>query len=65
MIEREFLISSLRCAKLRVALLSNEIDTIGVALKHRLMSPDEAIAAIDDLEAWPFLAPQIEGTSSQ
>ena len=58
-IEREYLIASVRCAKLRVALLANELDVIGTALKQELMSPEAALVALDDVDAWPFLAPEI------
>jgi hypothetical protein len=59
MIEREYLIASLRCAKLRISLLGNELDTIGVALKYQVITPDAAIAAINDLGVWTFLLPEI------
>jgi hypothetical protein len=64
-IEREFLVATLRCAKLRVALLGAELDTIGIALRRDLMTPEAAIGALDDLDAWPFLLPEIKRETSE
>jgi hypothetical protein len=60
MIDRDVLLAGMRCAKLRIALLGTEIDTLGVALKRDLITIDAAITALDELDAWPFLIPEIE-----
>jgi len=64
MIERDVLLGSLRCAKLRIALLGTEIDTLGIALKRDLITTEAAITALDELDAWPFLIPEIERENS-
>ena len=40
----EFLITSLRAASARARLQGNLFDTIGVSLKHRMVTDDEAVA---------------------
>ena len=55
----EYLLSAMRCARLRASLLINEIDTIGCALKHELVTPDVALDWLGDAGVFPFLAPEI------
>jgi hypothetical protein len=50
----------MRVGRLRVALLANEIDAIGVALKGNLITVDDAIAWLDDIGAFQFI-PEIGG----
>jgi hypothetical protein len=47
----EYLIAALRCARLRVQLLQNEIDEIGVALRFKLISFDGAVAWLREIGA--------------
>jgi hypothetical protein len=47
----EYLIAALRCARLRVQLLQNEIDEIGVALRFKLISFDGAITWLREIDA--------------
>jgi hypothetical protein len=56
---RDFLLSVLRCGRTRARLIANELDTIGVGLRAGMISSDDAIRAIDDLDAW-FLIPEVE-----
>jgi hypothetical protein len=58
---RDFLLSALRCGSLRARLLANELNTIGVALKGQMMSPEDAIEAINDLDAWTLIPELAEG----
>jgi hypothetical protein len=51
----DFLLKVLRCGSLRARLLVCELDTIGVALRGRMLSVDHAIRAIDDLAAWDLM----------
>ena len=55
---RQFMVSSLRGASLRARLLTTEIDTIGTALKGGLISSDDAVRALDELDVW-FLIPEM------
>jgi len=46
---REFLLSALRTASLRLRLMDNEITTVGIALRHEMIVPDIAVKWISDL----------------
>ena len=47
--DKEFLLASLRTATLRARLAANELDTIGLALKQNLVSFDDAVAWLDEI----------------
>jgi hypothetical protein len=42
--QREFLITALRAASARARLMANLADTIGVSLRNRMITCDEAVA---------------------
>jgi hypothetical protein len=44
----EYLLAELRCAALRARLWQSDIDTIGLALKAGLISPDQAVEHLAD-----------------
>ena len=46
--QRTFLISALRAASARARLATNVLDTIGVSLRERMISCDEAVAWLQD-----------------
>jgi hypothetical protein len=48
--DTEFLLSALRVATLRARLAATEFDSIGVALKRGLVSYDEAVAWLHDVD---------------
>ena len=48
--DTEFLLSALRVATLRARLAANELDMIGVALKRGLVSYDDAVAWLHDID---------------
>ena len=48
--DTEFLLSALRVATLRARLAANELDSIGVALKRGLVSYDDAMAWLHDVD---------------
>ena len=56
---RELLLSALRCARLRVLLLANEIDAIGVAVTREMVPLDTALDWLDEIGAWEFLSPEL------
>jgi hypothetical protein len=47
--DTEFLLSAIRAATLRARLAATEFDSIGIALRRGLVSPDEAVAWLSDL----------------
>jgi hypothetical protein len=48
---REFLLSALRAASLRAKVFESEINTIGVALKSNMVTPEQAVKWIKDIGA--------------
>jgi hypothetical protein len=46
----EYLLAELRCASLRARLIQADIDAIGLALKTGLISPDEAVELLADID---------------
>jgi hypothetical protein len=62
--EREFLLSVFRAATARSKLISNTLDSIGLALRQRAISPDEALQWARDegiLELLQFGPPSKQG----
>ena len=53
----KYVLAQLRCARARIKLLINEIDTIGLALKSGAIGPDEAIYALHEAGTLNFLWP--------
>jgi hypothetical protein len=47
----EYAVTALRSAALRTRLLTNEIDTIGLALRDKLISPEAALLWARDIGA--------------
>jgi hypothetical protein len=56
---REFLVSAVRCARLRVQLLQTEIDEVGVALTHGMITPEVAVEWLYGIDAFRFMFPEI------
>jgi hypothetical protein len=46
--EREFLIHALRCATARARLVTNVLETVGVSLRHKAVTTDEAMKWLHD-----------------
>jgi hypothetical protein len=57
--KRDFLITALRCARLRVTLLGHEIDEVGMALKFNMVSPEVAVGWLDEIGALQFINPDV------
>ena len=47
----EYLMAELRCAALRARILQADIEAVGIALKHHMISPDQAISLLHDVDA--------------
>jgi len=56
---REILIASLRTARTRVQLLMTEMDEVGTALRHNVVSPESAVGWLRDIDALYFMNPDI------
>ncbi len=51
----ELMLQHLRAARIRAKLAIAEIDTIGIALKDRMIDVDQALLWLDDVDALRFL----------
>jgi hypothetical protein len=57
----EYLLAALRCARLRIQLLANEVDEVGVALRYGIVTADGAMSWLREIGADTFLlAPTID-----
>ena len=64
--ERDLLLTALRAASAQARLISNQIDTIGIALRHRNVTCAQALewARDEGLLAWIRLGPDAQGAST-
>ena len=51
----ETLLAEIRCARIRAELTRVNLDFVGIALKHRLVSVEQAMAALHERGALPYL----------
>ena len=54
---KDYILSELRCARMRAKLLIMEIDTIGIAVRRGIMDPESALEALAEANALDFLRP--------
>jgi hypothetical protein len=59
---RDFLLAELKCAELRVRLMTAEIDRIDVALRGDFITTDDAIAWLDECGGLQYVAPTPQST---
>jgi len=57
--DADYLLAAIRSGGLRVRLLANELNTIGIGLKRGMITPADALQWINEVDAWPFLFPEI------
>jgi hypothetical protein len=60
--ERDLLLSALRAATTRARLAANEFDTIGISLRQKLISCEQALewARDEGLIGWIRLGPEVQ-----
>jgi hypothetical protein len=58
MTNREYLLAELRCAVARAKLAVLDIEAIGVALKHNIIDPEQAVHLLTAADAIGFVGPQ-------
>lgn len=51
----EFLLAAMRCARLRLQLLQNELDQIGIAMKTGMVSEENALQWLGDTGLLQFI----------
>jgi hypothetical protein len=57
--DTDYLLAAIRSGGLRVRLLSNQLDAIGISLKRGMITPAAALEWINQIDAWSFLFPEI------
>lgn len=57
--EREYALTSIRCAALRAKLLSTELEFIGVSLDRKLISPMQALQCVQEAGGLNLLLPTV------
>ena len=58
----EYLLAELRCAALRARLLQADVEAVGLALKGGLISPDQALELLADVDALRIIGTPPEST---
>jgi hypothetical protein len=53
----DYLLQELRCASLRARLAAADIDAIGLATKHGLVTPEQALELLSDCDALIYVEP--------
>ena len=53
--QREYVLCEFRCALVRAKLAQLDIEAAAVALKHNIVSPEQAVAMLWDTEAGHYL----------
>jgi len=53
--DAEYLLSALRAATLRARLAQVELETIGIAVRGKMLSPADAVAWLESLDAIDYL----------
>jgi hypothetical protein len=59
--QSDFLLACLRAASLRAKLIATELDSVGVALRHNLVSHDGAVEWLRDLDLLEHVLPLSNG----
>lgn len=52
---KNYLLAEFRCAALRARILSADIEAIGLALKHNLVTADQALELLHEVDALRLL----------
>lgn len=53
--QREYVLAEFRCALIKAKLAQHEIEAVALALKFRLLTPEQAVAIFWDSDAVRFL----------
>ena len=51
----DYLLAELRCAALRARILQADVEAIGIALNSGLVTPDQALALLHDVDALRYV----------
>lgn len=61
---REYILAEFRCALIRAKLAQLDIEAVGSALKHNIISPEQAVAMFWGSEAIHFLGLELGGAAA-
>ena len=56
--KQDYLLAELRCASLRARLVQADIEAVGVALKAGMISPEQALHLLSDVDALGYIEPK-------
>ena len=59
----DYLLAEFRCASLRARIMQADRDAVGLALKGGLISPDQALALLADVDALRLVGTPPKGAS--
>ena len=58
----DYLLAELRCAALRARILQADLEAIGIALKHHMITADQALGLLHDCDVLRLVAPDEAST---
>ena len=58
---RDYVLAEFRCALIRAKLVQLDIEAVACALKHKIVTPEQAVALFWDSEAVRFLGLDVVG----
>jgi hypothetical protein len=58
---REYILAEFRCALIRARLAQCDIEAVAIALKNKIVTPEQAAAMFWDSEAVQFLGLELNG----
>jgi hypothetical protein len=61
---REYILAEFRCALTKARLAQRDIEAVGLALKQRIITPEQAAALFWDSDAVRFLGLELTGGAS-
>jgi hypothetical protein len=61
---RDYVLAEFRCALVKAKLAQLDIEAVGLALRYRMITPEEAVALFWDSEAVHFIGLELGGGSS-
>jgi hypothetical protein len=56
----EYLLSEIRCAALRARLMAADLDAVGLSLKGGLVTPDQAVELLADVDVLRLIGTPME-----
>lgn len=61
--KREYILAEFRCAVTKARLAQCELEAVALALKHKVVTPEQAVALFWESDAIQFLGLELNGAS--